>query len=351
MNERAVTRAIERWFAGHARDLPWRETDSAGMRDPYRALVSEFMLQQTQVSRVLEKFGAFIERFPDLHALASAPEDDVLAVWSGLGYYSRAKRLHAAARAVVEHHGGIVPSDVDALLTLPGVGRYTAGAIASMVFGERAALVDGNVQRVFVRLYGEELALGARDTERWAWERAESFVRTAGEPGVFNEGLMELGATVCTPRSPSCLVCPVRERCAACAQGRQEELPLPKARAKRREVWHGVAVCVDDGRVLLRKRDDSGLWAGMWAPPSVERTDHEPDGLEIGAIVGGETGGEVHRFTHETTHRAVRFRVFEVKGGRPGEGDRWCSLPDLKGLGVSNAHLRIVKRALGSAES
>ncbi|GAB4546165.1 MAG: A/G-specific adenine glycosylase [Phycisphaerales bacterium] len=348
MSEGEVARAIEDWFRAHARRLPWRETDERGERDPYHALVSEFMLQQTQVSRVVDRFSAFVDRFPDVQSLATAPEEDVLAMWSGLGYYSRAKRLHAAAKAIVTEYGGRVPKDVEDLRSLPGVGRYTAGAIASMVFGERAALVDGNVQRVLVRLHGEERRLADRATEAWSWERAGVLVERCGDPGVFNEGLMELGATVCTPRGARCSACPVRAWCVAAASGRQEELPLPKAKATRCEVWHGVAVCVREGRVLLIKRPSEGLWADLWAPPSVERADRAPTPAEIEALVGA-SGSPIEGFTHETTHRRVRFLLWrvELKPTREPGGARWCSVEEVRSLGVSNAHLRIVKAVLG----
>lgn len=345
MNSAEIARATEAWFLEHQRDLPWRRTVTEGRRDPYTSLVSEFMLQQTQVSRVLEKFGPFIQRFPDVRTLAGASEDDVLAHWSGLGYYSRARRLHSAARAIVERHDGVVPSDVQSLRALPGVGRYTAGAIASMVFRQREAVVDGNVQRVLVRLHAKELRLGVPETDRWAWKIAQGLVEACGQPGVLNEGLIELGATVCTPKGPKCTDCPVSAWCAAKRDGLQEELPRPKPRAKRREVWHGVAIVVEGDRVLLERRPETGLWAGLWAPPAVEREDHPPTPEEVSAVVGGTTSSGPEGFTHETTHRIVRFNLYRVEGGQAGDRG-WFSLRQALALGISKAHARIVRLAL-----
>lgn len=354
MSQQEIARAIEGWFIKHLRPLPWRETGSDGLRDPYRSLVSEFMLQQTQVSRVLEKFAPFIERFPSVRSLAASDEHDVLAAWSGLGYYSRARRLHAAAKAIVERHDGEVPSDVESLRSLPGVGRYTAGAIASMVFHQREPLVDGNVQRVFVRLHDEEMRLGVSATERWAWDRAGELVEICDRPGVLNEGLMELGATVCTPRGAKCSVCPVLSWCDALETGRQEELPLPKPRANRRDVWHGVALCVEDDRILLVRRPDQGLWAGMWAPPTLERDDRSPTVDEVGTFIGGAAQPE-HEFTHETTHRSVRFVVFEAESWEPAFEEQastgWFTLSEAERLALSNAHVKIIRRALSASRA
>ncbi|MFM7260071.1 MAG: A/G-specific adenine glycosylase, partial [bacterium] len=270
----AVAERLTAWFRKSARELPWRQR-----RDGYRALVSELMLQQTQVSRVVEKFEPFVRRFPTPAALAAAAEDEVLAAWQGLGYYRRARLLHAAAKAVVERHGGRVPEDPQALRALPGVGRYTAGAVSSIVFGAREPIVDGNVTRVFQRLEARRGSASDGDVQAWAWERADAFVAAAREPGVANEALMELGATVCTPAAPRCGACPLRAQCAAFAAGRMDEIPAPKKRVARKDLVF-VTACVrrTDGAVLLEQRPTggrsggapSGLWAGLWQPPAVE---------------------------------------------------------------------------------
>ncbi|MEM9374068.1 MAG: A/G-specific adenine glycosylase, partial [Planctomycetota bacterium] len=231
----AVAPLVERWFRANARDLPWRPDPIDGPRDPYRALVSELMLQQTQVSRVLEKYTPFLERFPTAEALAAAAEADVLAEWSGLGYYRRARLLHAAAKAVVHDHAGSFPTDPARIRSLPGVGRYTAGAVASIVFGQREPILDGNVERVLLRLHAKPDPPKDKATQAWAWDRAQQLVDASDSPGVLNEGLMELGAIVCTPGAPKCRACPLRRACEAHRRGTAEEIPEPKPRARQKD--------------------------------------------------------------------------------------------------------------------
>ncbi len=317
-----------------------------GARDAYTALVSELMLQQTQVSRVLEKFGSFMKRFPTVADLAAAPEAEVLAAWSGLGYYRRARLLHAAARAVMERHGGVFPSDADALRALPGVGRYTAGAIGSMVFGQRIPLVDGNVERVLLRLHGNDAQPTDKATQEWAWAKAEELVAASDHPGVLNEGLMELGATVCTPGAPRCPVCPLRDRCAAFEQGRTAEIPTPKPRAKQKD-WFVVCFLIErDGRVLIETRGPDGLWAGMVQPPSVEG-ERTIDISAAAEALGVRPGGEIDRFTHITTHRRVHFTVVEGAAGIS-PGRRWASRAEVGSMALSNAHRRVLGVPMGA---
>lgn len=296
------------------------------------------MLQQTQVSRVLEKFGPFMARFPTVFDLAAAPEEEVLAAWSGLGYYRRARLLHAAAQAVVERHGGVFPEDPDALRALPGVGRYTAGAIGSIVFGKRVPILDGNVERVLLRVHANDAPPKDKATQAWAWARATELVEAAEHPGVLNEGLMELGATVCTPTARRCPACPLRGVCAASAQGRTEEIPRARPRAKRTDRFVVCFVVERAGRVLVETRGREGLWAGMAQPPSVESEAEVP--VDAAAASLGLTAVEVtDRFVHVTTHRTVRFTV--VRGeGETGAG-RWVGRSELEGMALSNAHRRV----------
>jgi len=333
---------VEEWFRVNARALPWRPSPVDGARDPYAALVSELMLQQTQVSRVLEKFGAFMERFPTVESLAGAPEEDVLAAWSGLGYYRRARLLHAAAKAVMERHGGVFPRDAASLLALPGVGRYTAGAIGSIVFGQRVPILDGNVERVLLRIHGNDAPPKDTATQGWAWGEAARLVEAAASPGVLNEGLMELGATVCTPGAPRCPACPLKDVCVAFAQGRTAEIPRAKPRAKQTD-WFVVCFVIEDkDRVLVETRGETGLWAGMVQAPGVEG--EAPIGLaDAAAVVGVVAGEEIDRFVHVTTHRRVSFVVVRgvmtratLTGSR-----RWVERGALEGMAVSNAHRRV----------
>lgn len=261
------------------RELPWRET-----ADPYRILVSEIMLQQTRVETVVPYYRRWVQRFPDPASLAEADEEEVLRHWQGLGYYRRARNLQAAAREVVERWGGDIPGDAEALASLPGVGAYTAGAVGSMAFGHVVPAVDGNVRRVMARLL-DDPAPGAALLVREVGRLVDP-----ERPGDFNQALMELGATVCTPRSPDCPVCPVAEGCRARAAGTQGERPRPP---RKREIPHrveAVAVVVRPGpggwEVLLRRRPASGLLGGMWECPGVDVGAHRSEVDENGVVKG-----------------------------------------------------------------
>ncbi|MFK7759700.1 MAG: A/G-specific adenine glycosylase [Phycisphaerales bacterium] len=333
----SVTRSLESWFAGAARDLPWRVEP----RDPYRCLVSEFMLQQTQVSRVLEKFEPFLDEFPTVFELADATEERVLGAWSGLGYYRRARMLHACAQAIVEQHDGVVPRSVDELVALPGIGRYTAGAIASIVFREREPLVDGNVVRVLQRLHNNPAPQTSKTTIQWAWERAISLVQASTKPGVLNESLMELGATVCTPKNIKCGQCPVREHCGSFAHGTTESVPPPKERAKRKELFCASILVTDKkDRVLMEQRPSTGLWGNMWQVPTIERDDRPttldelPEGSEL-----------IESFEHQTTHRIVRFEVYRNPKVQKIDGCDFLDRDHIQTLGISNAQRRILNSA------
>ena len=337
---KAVSGALEAWFPGAARDLPWRAE-----RSGYRALVSELMLQQTQVARVVEAFGRFMRRFPTVAALADALEPEVLAAWQGLGYYRRARLLQRAAQAIRDRHGGVVPSDPDALAELPGVGRYTAGAIASIAFGRRAAIVDGNVLRVLSRLADHPTRTGDPAAERWAWRESARIVDASSSPAVTNEALMELGATVCVPASPRCGACPLSAQCAGRASGRAASIPSPRIVAARRTLhWHAL-VHVDRRGVLLCERPSKGLWAGMLQPPTVESAGPlERDAL---AAAWGVPVDRIGAFTHVTSHRSVEFSVHAVRGGAVPRiaGARRVPLSRLQSVALSNAAWRTLECA------
>lgn len=340
-----VAPLVERWFRANARDLPWRPDPIDGPRDPYRALVSELMLQQTQVSRVIEKYVSFLERFPTAEALAAAPEADVLAEWSGLGYYRRARLLHAAAKAIAAEHDGVFPTDPKQILALPGVGRYTAGAIASIVFGQREPILDGNVERVLLRLHAKPDPPKDKATQAWAWERAQELVDASEQPGVLNEGLMELGATVCVPSAPKCPTCPLKDLCAAFRSGKTEEIPKPKPRAKQKD-WHVACFLVtdSDGRVLTQIRPATGMWAGMVQPPSIEGAG-PIEILSAGEQLGIEPGERLGGFIHITTHRRVSFEAFSGVPVRDATDGVWVTPEALQQLALSNAHRRVFAKA------
>lgn len=357
---RQIVRSLTRWFASNARDLPWRREHAPGRRDPWSSLVSELMLQQTQVARVLEKFPDFMARFPTPAHLARADEHDVLAAWSGLGYYRRARLLHAAAKAIAQQFGGEVPQNPEALRSLPGVGRYTAGAVASIVFGIGEPIVDGNVARVLLRLHGLEQS--AAQAAEWCWEESAALARAAGKDvGAFNEGLMELGALVCTPKAPSCDRCPLSQGCAAFSKGLTDRIPTPKAPPSRKGLTaHSLVVRSASGRVLVERRPATGLWAGMWQAPTLEMprdaADDAPlfrsppprmlESLGLG-FVRLESSPPV-TFAHTTTHREVLFVVWTSSCPRavpPGENRRWIARGDLESLALANPQRRIIEGA------
>ncbi len=290
------------FYEASKRVLPWRRN-----QDPYAIWVSEIMLQQTQVDTVMKRYDAFLERFPTVQALAEAEELSVCEAWAGLGYYRRARLLHRGARAVVEEYQGVIPGDALTLQTLPGIGRYTAGAIASIAFKQRAPLVDGNVERVLCRIFLIDDAPKSSAGQKKLWALAEALVQ--GErPGDLNQSLMELGALICTPKQPQCTVCPLRMHCGALANDRVNELPVPNPPPKRQilEVAY-LWLSASDGRVYLRQRGLEGLWAGLWEPYSCEgKTAH----AELMEQCGCDLVSSGISVSHQLTHRDVRATVY-----------------------------------------
>lgn len=311
----ALRRALAAWFERARRDLPWRRE-----RSPYAVWLSEVMLQQTRVATVVPYFERFVARWPTLEALAAAPLDDVLAEWSGLGYYRRARALHAGVREVVARFGGRLPETPAELGEVPGIGPYTAGAIASLAFGRRAALVDGNVARVLARVFALDLDVGSSKGRKRVWELAERLVPERGA-GAHNEALMELGATVCVPREPACGACPLATLCEARRAGRERELPVvAKKRAPPRVV--AAAFVVERGeRLLVGRRAATGLYAGLWEPPMLEIDAARGLDAALGreatgvALVGVREAGVV---SHVLTHRRLEVRVAVARAARAG---------------------------------
>lgn len=318
--DRRIVARVADWFERNARDLPWRHAHASGRRDPYASLVSEFMLQQTQVARVLPRFERFLARFPTVAALAAAPIDDVLAEWSGLGYYRRARNLHAAACMIASRFSGEVPSDVESLLSLPGVGRYTAGSIASIAFGIPAPILDGNVRRVLMRLHARRSDQTSPATQSWAWARADALSALAGpRVAALNEGLMELGALVCTPDAPRCDQCPVAGLCETRRLSLQDRIPRPKRAAPVRHLVHTVVLARDlAGRVLIEQRPDTGLWAGLWQAPTIETSRSGLASLNRwlrSPPASASFGGPLQRLTtfqRTLSHRRVDHCVWSV---------------------------------------
>jgi len=339
MELRAFRGPLLRWYGRHARELPWRRT-----RDPYAVWVSEIMLQQTQVATVIPYYERFLERFPDVEALAAAAEEEVLASWSGLGYYRRARALHATARLLVREHGGRLPDTAEALRALPGIGRYTGGAIASIAFDRAEPIVDGNVRRVLSRLL-------ARNEERALWEAAAELAR-GRNPGKLNQGLMELGALICTPVAPRCTSCPWRSGCAAHATGRPTDFPAAKPRPRTESATVAIAWIERGGRVLLERPPGGSPLRGSWDLPAVEI-----DGAAAGAeklqhrlsAAGLSANVEPHvaELRHGIMNRRLTLRVFpcRLKRGRVAGRDslRWVRPDELPGTAHSGATRKIAR--------
>ncbi|MDX2197614.1 MAG: A/G-specific adenine glycosylase [Phycisphaerae bacterium] len=349
-----LRRALLRWFRTVKRDLPWRRT-----RDPYQIWLSEIMLQQTRVEAVVPYFERFTREFPTLAALAAAPEQSVLKLWAGLGYYSRARNLHRAAREVVQRHNGEIPTSANELLKLPGVGRYTAAAIASIAFDEPAAVLDGNVKRVLARLFALDEPINDGAVVRRLWQLAESLL-SRRSPGDFNQAMMELGATVCVPRGPRCMLCPIRKHCAAAQQGIAHKLPVLSAKRAPVVVTRAcIALRNDQGEWLVAQRSGRGLLGGLWEFPTVE----VPEAIDEVALEfawHSEYGvrpqqlrdcGEVR---HQFTHRDLTLRVlFGEVLGRPTPrltshaAFRWVSLEELESLPLAKLERKVLTLLAG----
>ncbi|MEO5881458.1 MAG: A/G-specific adenine glycosylase [Caldimonas sp.] len=285
-------RRIVAWQRDHGRhSLPWQGND------PYRVWLSEVMLQQTQVATVLAYFERFLARFPDVQALSAASLDDVLALWSGLGYYSRARNLHRAAQAIVARHGGQFPRSSEVLATLPGIGRSTAAAIAVFSFGERVAILDGNVKRVLARVLAFAGDLAQAGAERELWSAATGLLPTRGIEA-YTQGLMDLGATICVARAPRCLLCPVRDLCAAARAGTQGRYPVKSRRSVRSRRDNAWLELRWKGNVWLVQRPARGVWASLWSLPEFEGV----EALQAATVGWPGRGEALPAFVHALTH-------------------------------------------------
>jgi A/G-specific adenine glycosylase len=336
------------WQREHGRhSLPWQQTT-----DPYRVWLSEIMLQQTQVATVLTYYERFLQRFPTVRELAAASQDEVLALWSGLGYYSRARNLHACAQAVVALHGGQFPRSSEQLQSLPGIGRSTAAAIAAFCFGERVAILDGNVKRVLTRFLGQGADLAVAANERVLWGQATALLPETGIEA-YTQGLMDLGATVCTPRAPQCERCPVHAGCVAQREGEPERYPVKTRKLKRSQrsnAW--LWLCWGDALWLVQ-RPQQGVWAGLWSLPEYDDLDE----LHA-ASQDWPGGGHTHAsFTHALTHldwvlhplqwhlpeRTPAAQVARITAAWP--TGRWVRLDEALAMGLPAALRALLLRA------
>ncbi len=344
----AIRRKLLAWYDRNKRDLPWRRRTG----DPYASWVSEIMLQQTQVETVIPYFERFMKRFPTVKALANATDDDLLAHWQGLGYYRRAMHLHKAAKQVAGN-GGSFPDTVDGLLELPGVGRYTAGAVASIAFDRRAAAVDGNVMRVFARLFEIEDDISQPRTQQRFWSLAEGLLPRK-RCGDFNQAIMDLGATVCTPTNPRCLLCPLSTHCRAFANGDPSRLPVKKRTNAVPEIHHVVAMIRCGDAFLMTKRPAGGLWSGLWEFPNAAVSNDESETAALGRVLeayGVEPDTEtehVGRVTHRLTHRLMQFDVYKSRIDPtatvvmvPDSG--WYTRQSIQDVGISTASRKMLE--------
>ncbi len=351
---KAIRRALLRWYRANARDFPWRRS-----RDPYAIWVSETMLQQTRSATVVPYYERFLKNFPTARVLACASPDEVMRHFAGLGYYSRARNLHAAAQTVVREHGGALPDEVKELRKLPGVGPYTAAALASIAFDQPVASVDGNVMRVLTRLLDLRDDIRLPATRRKLEAAAAELVRGA-QPGALNQALMELGATLCSRRRPACTRCPLHRHCKALSRGVQATLPVRSPAPRKKRLRAAAALLLRGGRLLMVRRPPRGLLGGLWELPGGELDAREQaaagllrtlrEGVGIAAAAPEPLGSVRHIFTH----RVLRLYLFRVTP-QPGrvrrhgfDAHRWCSLTAARALPLSSLARRALDHATAS---
>jgi A/G-specific adenine glycosylase len=346
--EELAPRLLAWWDAGHA-DLPWRDS-----RDPYAIWIAEVMLQQTQITTVIPYYERWLARFPTVATLAAASLDEVLKMWEGLGYYSRARNLHAAAQQIVAEHVGRLPESAEGLRQLPGIGPYTAGAVASIAFGERAPVLDGNVIRVLSRLVDLEADVTETATEKELWRLAASLVPD-GRPGDYNQALMELGQRICVPAAPACHRCPLADLCLARARGTQLERPVrpPRRNTPHYDVVAGV-IYRDDGAFLIARRPPQGLLGGLWEFPGGKQEEGESlpaalrreirEELAIDIAVGRPLGAIKHAYTHfRITLHAFQARHIAGEPQHLGvDGHAWVTLDDLDAYAFAVTDRKII---------
>jgi len=337
---------VVRWQRSHGRHgLPWQ-----GTRDAYRIWLSEIMLQQTQVATVIPYYERFLARFPDVGSLAAAPEDEVMALWSGLGYYARARNLHRAAREVQGRHRGVFPVDSQALGELPGIGRSTAAAIAAFASGERGAILDGNVRRVLAR--HAAIAGDPASTQVMArlWKEAEARLPRQGIEA-YTQGMMDLGADVCLPRKPHCLICPVHADCLARIENRVDEFPGRRVRAPVRRRRIAMLVVVSRGEVLLEKRPAHGIWGGLWSLPEADVNDVPREALARDWGLDALAVEAMEPFEHAFTHFTLEVEPWRVRLGKStrlaeGKAATWLPLADLDGAALPSPVRKLLRKVV-----
>jgi len=350
-SEKHIAAALLDWFSRHKRDLPWRETYS-----PYHVWISEIMLQQTQMERGVDYFKRWIARFPDLDSLATAQQDEVLKLWEGLGYYSRARNLHKAAQIVMDQHGGTLPTSTEALLTLPGIGPYTARAIASIAFQQDECVVDANVERVVSRLYDIEQPIKSRQTQEEVGKFAHRLL-PKGRARDFNQALMEFGSLVCSPRNPACAGCCLAECCLARKNGVQEDRPVIVKAPSPIYISMATGVLIHDGRILTQKRLADDIWGNLWEFPGGVVETGETPGQAVVREYLEETGLIVNHpepiasFKHSFTRYRVTLHAFRVTllsspkelTLKAAQEHRWAGWSEIMKLAFPAGHRKLVR--------
>ncbi len=328
------------WYRRHARDLPWRRT-----RDPYRIWVSEIMLQQTQVATVIPYYQAWVKRFPSLKAFAEAKTAEIMRAWAGLGYYRRVRHFHAAAKHILKNLDGRIPQTAQDLVRLPGIGKYTAGAIASIAFDEKSPVLDGNVIRILTRIFGIKSNVDLQAAKNHLWRLAAELLPDK-TPGDFNQAMMELGATVCYPQNPSCNACPVHRHCAAHRQRRETDYPVQSRRQKIKKLSAAAVLFYRNGKVFIQKQPPHARWGSLWTFPF--RFKNHPDFKDIRIL----TRKERFRFTipYHFTHHTIQLDVYEshprqqpINGGMR---SRWVKLSELKKYAFPSPHRKIALKLI-----
>lgn len=352
-NHKTTVRSLLVWFAKHARDLPWR-----GTLDPYAIWISEIMLQQTQVKTVIPFWNRWMIRFPNVNALSRAKTETLLRFWAGLGYYSRAQNLKLAAQRILDVHQGVFPSDFDDMLKLPGVGRYTAGAISSIAFDQPKPVVDGNVIRVLSRVLGIQTNPRQSAAKENIWRVARELVETASQLNRMgtrncshlNQSLMELGAILCIPRDPKCPQCPLRTRCAAHHLGRTREIPALAPRPKPKSRVFAAFAVSHKGNYLVRKRSETGINAQLWEFPNSEYSEPAETIESVAKQCLGFSSPKresIGTILHTITRNRILLRVFyskkKYRAHKTNGSEKWCSLQQLQKLPFPSAHRKIIK--------
>ena len=350
MSRSPLQTGLLNWYAKNKRTLPWRDHP-----DPYAVWVSEIMLQQTRVDTVISYFENWMRLFPTVHALAKASERSVLNAWEGLGYYSRARNLHKAAKIVADEYNGRLPQDLELLIRLPGIGRYTVGAIASISFGMDEPALDGNLKRVYTRLFDISTPIDSSAGEKQLWEIAKNNL-PKGRAGDFNQALMDLGATICVPKIPRCGICPVMSECVAYKNKTQEQRPVRKAKKEVPSYVHAAGVILKRGRVLLGQRPEKGLLGGMWEFPN-GRVNGDP-AKELSQVLRAEYSLKVqkkealHVVQHAYTHFKVTVHAFICELKSPSvSGLKWVLVKDLEQYPMGKVDRQIAQQLLSFLES